>query len=62
MNDLYYEVSMDYDAGREIIVVCDGDRAIDVCFTFTELFKKYPVIQSKEFKEFLEEEENERRT
>jgi len=55
MSDLYYEVSMDYDTGREVMVVYDGDTAIDACFSFGELFKKYPAIQSKEFKEFVEE-------
>jgi len=55
MNDLYYEVGMDYDTGREVMVVYDEDTAIDVCFSFTELFNKYPAIQSKEFKEFVEE-------
>ena len=55
MNDLYYEVNMDYDAGREVMVVYDGDTAIDVCFSFSELFNKYPAIQSKEFKEFVKE-------
>ena len=55
MNDLYYEVEMDYDIGREVMVVCDKDTAIDACFSFSELFKKYPAIQSKEFKEFVEE-------
>ena len=39
MNDLYYEVSVDYDVGREVIVVYDGDIAIDACFSFSELFK-----------------------
>ena len=55
MNGLYYEVEMDYDTGREVMVVYDGDTAIDACFSFSELFKKYPAIQSKEFKEFVEE-------
>jgi len=55
MNDLYYEVNMDHDTGREVMVVYDGDTAIDACFSFSELFKKYPAIQSKEFKEFVEE-------
>jgi len=54
MNGLYYEVEMDYDIGREVMVVYDGDTAIDACFSFSELFKKYPAIQSKEFKEFVE--------
>ena len=54
MNDIYYEVSMDYDTGREVMVVYDGDTAIDACFSFSELFRKYPAIQSKEFKEFVE--------
>ena len=60
MNGLYYEVEMDYDIGREVMVVYDGDTAIDACFSFSELFKKYPAIQSKEFKEFVEEENEER--
>ncbi|RLG34507.1 hypothetical protein DRN97_02240 [Methanosarcinales archaeon] len=60
MNGLYYEVEMDYDIGREVMVVYDGDTAIDACFSFGELFKKYPFIQSKEFKEFVEEENEER--
>jgi len=60
MSELYYEVEMDYDVGREVMVVYDGDTAIDVCFSFTELFKKYPTIQSKEFKEFVEEEDEKR--
>ena len=55
MNDLYYEVSVDHDVGREVMVVYDGDTAIDVCFSFSELFNKYPAIQSKEFKEFVKE-------
>ena len=54
MNGLYYEVEMDYDIGREVMVVYDKDTAIDACFSFSELFKKYPTIQSKEFKEFVE--------
>ena len=57
MNDIYYEVGIDYDTGREVIVVYDEDTAIDACFSFGELFKKYPTIQSKEFKEFVEEEQ-----
>ena len=60
MNGLYYEVEMDYDIGREVMVVYDGDTAIDACFSFSELFKKYPAIQSKEFKEIVEEEDEER--
>ena len=60
MNDIYYEVSMDHDTGREVMVVYDGDTAIDACFSFSELFKKYPAIQSKDFKEFVEEENEER--
>ena len=55
MNDLYYEVNMDHDTGREVMVVYNGDTAIDACFSFSELFKKYPAIQSKELKEFVEE-------
>jgi len=39
MNDIYYEVSMDHDTGREVMVVYDGDTAIDACFSFSELFK-----------------------
>ena len=39
MNGLYYEVEMDYDIGREVMVVYDGDTAIDACFSFSELFK-----------------------
>ena len=54
MNDIYYEVNMDHDTGREVMVVYDKDTAIDACFSFSELFKKYPAIQSKEFKEFVE--------
>ncbi len=60
MNDIYYEVGIDHDTGREVMVVYDGDTAIDACFSFGELFKKYPAIQSKEFKEFVEEENEER--
>ena len=60
MNKLYYEVMMDYDIEREVIVVYDRSIAIDVCFSFTELFKKYPTIQSKEFLEFVEEMKNEK--
>ena len=52
---LYYEVSMDYDIEKEVILVCDGDRVIDACYSFRELFEKYPNIISKEFKEFVEE-------
>ena len=55
MNGLYYEIEMDHNIGREVMVVYDEDTAIDVCFSFSELFKKYPAIQSKEFKEFVEE-------
>ena len=60
MNDIYYEVGIDHDTGREVMVVYDGDTAIDACFSFSELFKKYPAIQSKDFKEFVEEENEER--
>jgi len=60
MNELYYEIEMDHNIGREVMVVYDGDTAIDACFSFAELFKKYPAIQSKEFKEFVEEENDER--
>jgi len=60
MNGLYYEVGIDHDTGREVMVVYDGDTAIDACFSFSELFKKYPAIQSKDFKEFVEEENEER--
>jgi len=60
MNGLYYEVGIDHDTGREVMVVYDGDTAIDACFSFSELFKKYPAIQSKDFKEFVEEEDEER--
>ena len=55
MNKLYYELMMDYDIGREVMVVYDENIAIDVCFSFSELFKKYPAIQSKEFLEFVED-------
>ena len=54
MNKLYYELVMDYDIEREVMVVYDKNIAIDVCFSFTELFKKYPTIQSKEFLELIE--------
>jgi len=54
MNKLYYELVMDYDIEREVMVVYDENIAIDVCFSFTELFKKYPTIQSKEFLELIE--------
>ncbi len=54
MNELYYELVMDYDIEREVMVVYDKNIAIDVCFSFTELFKKYPTIQSKEFLELIE--------
>jgi len=60
MNDIYYEVNMDHDTVREVMVVYNGDTAIDACFSFSELFKKYPAIQSKEFKEIVEEEDEER--
>jgi len=60
MNNLYYELMMDYDIEREVIVVYDRSIAIDVCFSFGELFKKYPAIQSKEFLEFVEEMKNEK--
>jgi len=59
MNKLYYEVMMD-DIEREVMVVYDKNIAIDVCFSFSELFKKYPAIQSKEFLEFAEEIKNEK--
>ena len=57
MSELYYEVVMDYDMGREVILVCDEDRVIDAYYSFRELFEKYPNIMSKEFKEFVEEED-----
>ena len=60
MNNLYYELMMDYNIGREVMVVYDENIAIDVCFSFSELFKKYPTIQSKEFLEFVEETKNEK--
>ena len=60
MNNLYYELMMDYDIGREVMVVYDKNTAIDVCFSFSELFNKYPAIQSKEFLEFVEEMKNEK--
>ena len=55
MSELYYEEAMDYDMGREVILVCDGDKVIDTCYSFRELFEKYPDIVSKEFLEFCEE-------
>ena len=54
MNKLYYEVMMDYNIEREVMVVYDKNIAIDVCFSFSELFKKYPAIESKEFLELTE--------
>jgi len=51
----YYEVTMDYDMGREIILVCDGDKVTDFFYSFEELFEKYPSVASKEFLEFCEE-------
>ena len=55
MSELYYEVVMDYDTGKEEILVCDGDKVIDFFYSFKELFEKYPGIVSKEFLEFCEE-------
>ena len=50
MNDLYYEVNMDHDTGREVMVVYDGDTAIDACFSFSELLKNTLLFRAKTLK------------